>query len=51
MSHVSEVLSFDERESTGTLGAGTHDTGKKKMMVIMMMSLMLDLLNLSHEDR
>lgn len=50
MSHVSEVLSFDERESTGTLGAGIHDTGEKKMMVIMM-SLVLDLLNLSHEDR
>lgn len=50
MSYVFEVLSFDEREFIGIFGVGIYDIGEKKMMVIMM-SLVLDLLNLSYEDR
>lgn len=38
---VSQGLSSDKRESTGTLGARTHTTGEKKMAV-MRMSLILD---------
>lgn len=46
---VSQGLSSDKRESTGTLGARTHTTGEKKMAV-MRMSLILDMVKFGCED-
>lgn len=37
---MSQGLSSDKRESTGTLGVRTHTTGEK--MAVMRMSLILD---------